>query len=156
MINTIHENKWAHVPDRAWAQFFLQRCEKSEAMEFHQDPGEDYEGDKAAGFTLILMLSKKNDPEHGWKGGKLKIKAGLPADECDDADVTVLELKHNQALIFNNKLNSHAVTKVSGIAGKTKRDLMVVTLYLTGLPKPIRLPSRFYGDLGGEISGVCW
>lgn len=153
MITTIQENKWANVPDSAFAQIFLQSCEKSEAMDWHQDPGEYY--DRMADFSLILLLSKKNDLEHGWKGGKLKIKTGLPGDLCDEVDSVVLKHAYNKAYLFNNKLNSHAVTEVKNIAGKlSKRDLMVVTLYLDGKrPKPVVLPSKFGNDLG-EDSGT--
>ena len=33
------------------------------------------------------MLSEQDDPEHGWHGGKFKIRSGLPEDKYDDADV---------------------------------------------------------------------
>jgi hypothetical protein len=153
MINTIQEKKWADVPDSAFAQFFLQRCHNSEEMSWHQDPGEDY--DRMADFSLILLLSKKDDPQYGWEGGMFAIKTGLPTDKHDEADVTVVEPVYNQAFLFNNKLNSHAVTAVKNIAGKlSKRDLMVVTLYLDGKrPKPVVLPSKFGNDLG-EDSGT--
>jgi hypothetical protein len=124
---------WTDLPATVFAQIFFQRCSTSEPMNWHQDPGEDFE--PQADYTMVLYLSDQNDPEHGWNGGKFKIRSGLPEDTYDETDVQTIIPCYNQAIIFNNQLNSHAVTEVtSTMSDKTKRDIIVVPINLTKLP----------------------
>lgn len=132
----ITAQKWAKLPKKVFAQFFLQRCHTSEAMDWHQDPGEDY--DTMADFSLVLMLSEQNDLTHGWHGGEFKIRAGLPTDTYNEIDVTTIIPEYNQAILFNNKINSHSITTVSSTVAKTQRDLLVVPIYLDKLPMPVQ------------------
>ena len=104
-------------------------------MDWHQDPGEDF--DTMADFSLVLMLSKQDDPEHGWDGGEFKIRAGLPTDAYEETDVTHITPRFNQAILFNNRLNTHSVTEVLSRVAKTKRDLIVVPLYFGKPPMPV-------------------
>jgi 2OG-Fe(II) oxygenase superfamily len=117
------------LPPTVYAQIFLQRCNTSEAMDWHQDPGEDY--DPQANYSLVLMLSKKHDPVHGWQGGEFKVKSGLPEDQTEAMDV---KHRYNQGIIFNNQTNSHSVTAVTSPTQKTVRDILVVTLSKEKLP----------------------
>ncbi len=123
---------WTKLPEEIYAQVFFQRCSSSEAMNWHQDPGEDY--DPQAHYSLVLMLSEQDDPEHGWHGGKFKIRSGLPEDKYDDADVQEIIPRYNQGIIFNNQLNSHAATQVIPKLEKAKRDIIVIPINLTKLP----------------------
>lgn len=124
------------LPKKIFAQFFLQRCHSSDAMGWHQDPGEDYT--PMADFSLVLMLSEQNDLVHGWHGGDFKIHPGLPNEQCDEKDVQIIIHEYNQAILFNNKQHSHAVTAITSPENQGKRDLIVVTLYLGGeRPEPI-------------------
>ena len=132
---TIKKNEWATISKKAFAQLFVQRCHISDAMDWHQDPGEDY--DTMSDFSLVLLLSKKEDVTHGWRGGKFKIRAGLPLDSYAEENVETLTPRYNQAFLFNNKLNSHAVTQIMSTVEKSKRDLIVVPIYLEKLPKPV-------------------
>ncbi len=132
-LTLIKTSGWSRLPEKVFAQFFLQRCETSEPMDWHQDPGEDY--DTMADFSLALMLSNQNDPVYGWQGGTFKIRSGLPLDAYSENDVETIIPEYNQALLFNNKIHSHAVTAITSTHGK--RDLIVVPLYLGKEPKPI-------------------
>lgn len=136
MFALIKTNDWTVLPEKIFAQFFLQRCHSSEPMHWHQDPGEDY--DMMADFSLVLMLSQQNDPQHGWHGGEFKIRPGLPTDSYTENDVEYIIPNYNQAILFNNKTHSHAVTAITSnnIAGK--RDLIVVPLYFGKIPQPVR------------------
>lgn len=131
----IRTEGWTRLPQTAFAQFFLQRCHTSEAMDWHQDPGEDY--DTVADFSLVIMLSHQNNDVHGWQGGQFKIKAGLPNDTYNESDVTTLTQQFNQAILFNNKINSHSVTAITSSVEKTERDIIVVPIYLGKLPDPV-------------------
>lgn len=123
---------WTKLPEEVYAQIFFQRCSTSEPMDWHQDLGEDY--DPQSDFSLVLMLSEQDDPEHGWHGGTFKIKPGLPESKCDDADVQEITPRYNQGIIFNNLLNSHSVTAVSPKRAQAQRDLIVIPINLTKLP----------------------
>jgi len=130
----IHTNQWAQLPEKVFAQFFLQRCSASEPMDWHQDPGEDY--DITADFSLALMLSLQNDPTDGWNGGEFKIRPGSPTDEYKEEDVATIIPDFNQGIVFNNKINSHSVTQIFSIGAQSKRDLIVIPIYLGNPPKP--------------------
>jgi hypothetical protein len=143
-LKTIFENEvfpplfkavraWTDLPDTVFAQIFLQRCCASDAMDWHQDPGEDYA--PQANYSLVLMLSEKDDPEQGWTGGEFKIKPGLQDEPCEDTQVKSIEHRYNQGIIFNNQINSHAVSAIASLAGKTaKRDIIVIPFHMTQLP----------------------
>ena len=126
------------LPKKIFAQFFLQRCHSSDAIAWHQDPGEDYT--QMADFSLVLPLSEKNDLIHGWHGGDFKIRPGLPNEQYNEKDVRTIIHEYNQAVLFNNKQHSHAVTAITSPTNQGKRDLIVVTLYVGGeRPEPLNL-----------------
>lgn len=131
----IELNQWAILPKKVFAQLYLQRCHTGDPMDWHQDPGEYY--DTQADFSLIIMLSKQDDPVHGWMGGEFKIKSGLPGDVHNATDVKTIIHEYNQGILFNNHINSHAVTAVLSTMIKSKRDLLVVPLYFNKQPMPI-------------------
>jgi hypothetical protein len=129
---------WTPLREKVFAQIFLQRCSTSDPMDWHQDPGEEgYEIDSMADYSLVYMLSNQDDPEHGWIGGKFKVKPGLPSGDHDKKDVRKLIHCYNQAILFNNKLNSHAVTKITADSSNAQRDLIVIAIYLTKPPVPL-------------------
>lgn len=132
MFDVIQDLERRKLPEKVFSQIFFQRCNTSDVMDWHQDPGEDY--DPQANYSLILMLSQQDDPEHGWDGGVFKIKPGLPKEEHLESEVATIVPYYNQAVLFNNQINSHSVTAVTSKTGKTKRDLMVVTLNTTKMP----------------------
>lgn len=135
MLACITINGWAELPETAFGQFFLQRCNSSNAMEWHQDPGEDY--NVAADFSLVIMLSEQNDPRYGWHGGEFNIRSEDPENPYHEQKVQTIIPKHNQAILFNNKLHSHAVTPIIGRNNEAQRDIIVVPLYLGKRPKPV-------------------
>ena len=106
-----------------------------EVFKWHQDPGEYY--DTMTDYSLVLMLSRQDDPEHGWLGGEFSIKPGLPEDKTNDAFAQTIIHEQNQAVLFNNKLNSHAVAAVLSHVLKSKRDIIVVPIYFEKQPMPI-------------------
>lgn len=128
--------RWTNqLPYSVFGQLHVQRCSDSEAMDWHQDPGEQY--NKMAAYSLILLLSKQDDPVHGWEGGDFSIRPGLPTDQYDEADVTTLIPTYNQAILFNNKENSHAVSRIIGkISNQSQRDLLVTTIFFNDFPMP--------------------
>jgi len=136
MFQVIEAKKWTILPYEVFAQLFIQRCHTSEPMDWHQDPGEDYT--IMADYSLLLMLSNQNDPECGWSGGEFKIKPGLPTEVCLEENIQTIIPQYNQAILFNNKLHSHAVTAVVAQLLKTKRDLLVVPIYFDKIPKPVQ------------------
>lgn len=123
---------WTKIPETVFAQIFLQRCDMSEAMDWHQDPGEDY--NPQADYSLVLMLSEQNDPEYGWIGGEFKIRSGLPKDTFDTAHIETIIPRYNQGIIFNNQINSHYTTEVITAMKRAKRDIIVIPINLTQLP----------------------
>ena len=131
----IEENKWATLPKSLFAQIYLQRCHTSAPMNWHQDSGKHF--DHQANFSLIIMLSKQDNPVHGWMGGELKIKAGLPEETHNETDVKTIIHEYNQGILFNNKINSHAVTAVLSNLMSSKRDILVVPIYFEKLPMPL-------------------
>ena len=135
MFEIIERSGWAQLPPEFFAQLFIQRCHTSDAMDWHQDPGEDFTA--MADYSLLLMLSDQNDHEHGWEGGELKIKAGLPTQECAYDEIQTIIPLYNQAILFNNKVNSHMVTAVTTQLLQTKRDLLVIPLYFEAIPMPV-------------------
>lgn len=130
-----HISTWEKkdLPEKVFAQIFFQRCNVSEAMDWHQDPGEDY--DPQAHYSLVLMLSRQSDPVHGWKGGKFFIRKGLPEDKYSESDVKTIIPRYNQGILFNNQINCHATTPVEAKTDKTARDIIVITICLNQLPK---------------------
>lgn len=131
----IRTNGWAKLPETLFAQFFLQRCHSSQVMDWHQDPGQDY--DTMADFSLVLPLSQQNDPVYGWHGGEFTIREGLPTDPYNESDAQTIIPQYNQAILFNNKTHSHAVTAITSTNNQAQRDLIVVPLYLSHPPKPV-------------------
>ncbi len=105
-------------------------------MDWHQDPGEDFT--VMADYSLLLMLSDQDDPKHGWSGGEFKIKSGLPTEVCSHDAMQTIIPKYNQAILFNNKINSHMVAAVTTRLLKTKRDLLVIPLYFGAVPMPVK------------------
>jgi hypothetical protein len=134
-LQSIIENKWAELPKKLIAGFYLQRCHNGDPMDWHQDPGEYY--DPQANFSLVLMLGEQTDPQHGWTGGEFKVKPGLPKDDHREADVKTIIHEYNQGVLFNNQINSHAVTEVLANTPKSKRDIVVLTLYFGKRSVPI-------------------
>lgn len=114
------------MPKTMYAQIFFQRCSTSEPMDWHQDPGEDY--DPQANYSCVLLLTDQHDLKYGWNGGEFKIRSGLPEDLYEEKDVQTIIPQYNQAIIFNNQKNSHAATAVIPRYKKAQRDLMVITL----------------------------
>ncbi len=135
MFHEIESRNWAKLPPQVFAQLFIQRCHTSEAMAWHQDPGEDFT--EMADYSLLLMLSDQHDPEYGWEGGEFSIKSGLPTDNCAQEDIQTIIPRYNQAILFNNKQNSHMVTAVTTQLFKTKRDLLVIPIYCGAIPMPV-------------------
>jgi 2-oxoglutarate-Fe(II)-dependent oxygenase superfamily protein len=131
MLNVVQ--KWTPVPSNFFAQLFVQRCNTSDPMAWHQDPGEDY--DVMANHSLVLYLSEQDKKEEGWHGGEFKIRSGFPTDKYDDSEVMTIIPRYNQGVIFNNQLNSHAVTKVIPNSPNTKRDI-IVAMWSKEPPKP--------------------
>lgn len=70
MLAIIKEKQWeTAIPEKIEASVYIQRCETSDAMDWHQDPGEDFgDVDDMANYSLILMLSKQLSKKHGWNG----------------------------------------------------------------------------------------
>jgi hypothetical protein len=128
----IEEHQWAPLPKKVFIQFFLQRCHIGNAMDWHQDPGPYY--DLMADYALVLMLGKQDDPEHGWIGGEFKIKTGLPADSQQEINAQTIIHEQNQAVLFNNLCNSHAVTAILSAVQKSKRDIIVVHIFFKKQP----------------------
>lgn len=124
--------KHTSLPKKAFASLFVQRCNESEQMDWHQDPGEDF--DPQADYSMVIMLSDQNDPERGWKGGEFKIRAGLPKDKFEEKDIQTIIHRPNQAVIFNNQLNSHLAAAVKPKTPMSARDIIVVLLALNKLP----------------------
>jgi 2OG-Fe(II) oxygenase superfamily len=122
---------WTNLPDLVFAQIFFQRCTMSQSMNWHQDPGEDY--NPQAHYSLVLMLSEQDDPEYGWTGGEFKIRSGLPTDIYDEANVETIIPRYNQAVIFNNQINSHAAMQVIAKTQQSKRDIIVIPFNMTQL-----------------------
>ncbi len=147
MCNTIFPRmfktmgRWTPLPPELYAQVFLQTCSGSKAMDWHQDPGEDYEPE-ATDFSLVGWLSDRNDPEHGWDGGEFMIRPGRRLDSYTQTDITTLTPKFNTALLFNNAAHSHAVTAIVPKKETTRRDLMVITASLTKLPVLKKVPAK--------------
>lgn len=123
---------WTELPGTVFAQIFFQRCSTSEPMDWHQDPGEDY--DPQADYSLVLMLSDQDDPQYGWSGGEFKIRSGLPEEKFDETTVETIIPRYNQAVIFNNQINSHATTEVVPKGQLAKRDIIVIPFNMTTLP----------------------
>lgn len=123
MLDTIR--KWKpEIPETINANLFLQRSDTSDSMPWHQDLGEDY--DPQDDYSAVLLLSKQDDPSNGWEGGVFQIRAGLPTDSYDENNVQKIIPQYNQAIIFNNQINSHAVTPVTKKEGCiAKRDLAI-------------------------------
>lgn len=123
---------WTNLPETVFAQIFFQRCSVSEPMGWHQDPGEDY--DPQANYSLVLMLSEQDDPQYGWSGGEFKIRSGLPEDKSDETNVETIIPRYNQAILFNNQINSHATTEVIPNNAIAKRDIIVIPFNITTMP----------------------
>lgn len=132
-LSIIKKKGWVDkFPPKIFTQLFVQRCHTSDPMDWHQDPGEDY--DTMADFSLVLMLSNQDDSKHGWNGGEFNIRPGLPHEKTEAQTILHAE---NQGVLFNNKQNSHSVTKVTSDKEKSKRDLIVAALYLNKPPMPL-------------------
>lgn len=134
MFTLISEKGWATLPEKLFAQFYLQSCSSSEAMDWHQDPGEP-EWDTMADYSLVLMLGKQEDLVTGWQGGEFRIRAGKP-DATETAHVKTIKHAYNQAVLFNNKLNCHRAEAVEGLE-TTQRDLIVTLVYLDKPPEAV-------------------
>lgn len=134
-FNCITENNWAVLPKKIIAGFYLQRCHNGDPMDWHQDPGEYC--DPQANFSLVLMLGEQSDSQYGWTGGEFKVKPGLPEDDHREADVKTILHEYNQGVLFNNQINSHAVTEVLATTPKSKRDIVVLMLYFGKRSTPI-------------------
>jgi len=119
------------LPEQVYAQFFFQRCSSSKAMDWHQDPGEDYT--PQADYSLVLMLSDQNDPDTGWNGGVFNLRPGLPTDTQTGPIESIIP-RYNQGILFDNQANSHAVTEVLPLNKTAIRDLVVITMHKTQLP----------------------
>lgn len=119
-------SEWTQLPDHVYVQVFFQRCSSSEFMNWHQDPGEYY--DLQAHYSMVLMLSKKDDPEYGWGGGLFKIRSGLPTDTTNEPIRSIM-LQYNQAIVFDNRANSHSVTEIVPINKTAIRDLAIITIF---------------------------
>jgi hypothetical protein len=118
------------LPEELYMQTFVLRSEINQSTQaqkqhvrWHRDPS-PY--DAVADYTLVLMLSDGNDLANGWSGGELYIKNGLPEDENPALKVIP---RYNQAIIFNNKNNSHLVTAIQS-SHITTRDILIVNIYL--------------------------
>jgi len=135
IFQCIENHKWAQLPKEVFAQLYLQRCHNGDPMDWHQDPGEYY--DPMADYSLVLMLGEQDDPIHGWMGGEFKVKPGLPGDNHNPIDVLTIIHEQNQGVLFNNKLNSHAVTAVLSSVQKSKRDIIVVPIFFEKQPVAI-------------------
>jgi hypothetical protein len=123
---------WTSLPDEVFAQIFFQRCGMSQEMDWHQDPGEDF--DRQADYSLVLMLSDQQSAD-GWQGGEFKIRSGLPTDIYDEKDVETIIPRYNQAIIFNNQINCHAAMEVIAKTAQSKRDIIVVMFNMLALPR---------------------
>lgn len=128
------------LPDTVYLQTFVLRSvltdiekNKTQLVRWHQDPSEyGTIGD----YTLVLMLSDHTNPTEGWDGGELLIKNGLPADQTPAIKITP---RHNQAIMFNNKLNSHMVTNIQH-RNKGVRDVVIINLYLEDPTCSLKIP----------------
>ena len=120
------------LPHSVYMQTFVLRSALSELtltqkqhVRWHQDPS-DY-GNSVADYTLVLMLSNPFDPLKGWDGGELLVKNGMPTDIAPAVRVVP---KYNQAVMFNNKKNSHMVTAIKNAKDDTTRDIIIINVYL--------------------------
>jgi hypothetical protein len=125
-------SKQVELPQQLYMQTFVLRSllsdalgEKKQLVKWHQDPS-DYEN-SFADYTIVLMLSDPFDAAKGWEGGELLLKNGKPADTAPAARVTP---RYNQAILFNNKKNSHLVTAIKNAKNHTTRDIVIMTVYL--------------------------
>lgn len=125
--------QWTELPDNIYTQIFLQRCTDSDPMDWHQDPGDDY--DPQAEFSGVFYFSDQTNPIYGWEGGEFSIRQGLPTNPYDQADVTTIIPRYNQAIIFNNRRNTHAVTAIKAKTEESRRDIAVITLSTDQLPR---------------------
>ncbi len=126
-------SKKISLPSHIYIQSFVLRSlitskmnQKQQLVRWHRDPS-DYPDTTFGDYTLVLMLSDPQQPDTGWQGGNVLIKSGQP-----NSKNTAIKVNHayGQAIIFNNKNNSHAVTKI--ICNQaTTRDIMIVNMYLT-------------------------
>ncbi len=138
-LNAIKKNGWVDkLPPKIFAQLFVQRCHIGNRMDWHQDPGEDYQN--MADYSLVLMLGNPHDPCYGWKGGEFHIRPGLPHEETEGEQTIVHE--ENQGILFNNKLQSHSVSEVASDKLQSKRDLIVVALYFDKPPIPLHADDK--------------
>jgi hypothetical protein len=119
------------LPSTLYMQTFVLRSllnpeniDKKQHVRWHQDPSEY--PNSYADYTLVLMLSDPENPLTGWSGGDLLLKNGLP--ETTNPALKV-HPRLNQAVLFNNKNNSHAVTSIKALANST-RDIMIINIYL--------------------------
>lgn len=128
-FKTISQQK--KLPDSIYLQIFVLRSLLSERVStqkqhvrWHQDPSEY---GTVADYTLVLMLSDPFDPLSGWEGGELLLKNGLPSNVAPAIRVVP---KYNQAILFNNKKNSHMVTAIKNAKNHTTRDIIIINIYL--------------------------
>lgn len=120
------------LPSNVYMQTFVLRSLLSEELSiqkqhvrWHQDPS-DYDN-SVADYTLVLMLSDPFDASNGWEGGELLLKNGMPVADAPAACVTP---RCNQAVLFNNKKNSHLVTAIKNAKNGTTRDIVIINVYL--------------------------
>lgn len=119
------------LPDNVYLQIFVLRSLLSETIStqkqlvrWHQDRSEY---GKVADYTLVLMLSDPFDPLSGWEGGDLLLKNGVPSNVAPAIRVVP---RYNQAILFNNKKNSHMVTAIKNAKNHTTRDIIIINVYL--------------------------
>jgi hypothetical protein len=135
MIRAVEELTGIKLPDEIDVQIFFQRCSTSDAMGWHQDPGEEYPHDAQALCSMVVALTDQDDPVYGWRGGEFKIRPGLPESSYNQEEVTTITHAFNQAVIFDNRENSHSVTPVIPKTVMGMRDLLIILLYDRGMPK---------------------
>lgn len=124
--------KWTAIPKHMFVQTWINRLEikkdenKNNTVGWHQDPGSSCP--HKADYSLILLLNDRQDPDHGWEGGKWLLKSGK-AEDAQQGPLTIIP-ECNQAILFDNKNSSHAVTQVHAKNDKVIRDILITTFYL--------------------------
>lgn len=125
-------NLWGSLPDVVYIQLFLQRFSSNYEVDWQQIVSEDYH--TSANYALVLALRDKDDSNFGWHGSDFLLRSGLPEEATQPDEVVKITPARNQAIIFNNVLNSYAVTQLIPTSTKAKQDLLIIAFGIESAP----------------------